>query len=454
MDEIANEARSLTPFAFYARLLGARGGRKRIVERLGPEANDALDEFLNLALDYESRETPSLQGFAAWLRTASAEVKRDMEISRDEVRVMTVHGAKGLEAPIVILADTTTPPEGPNQFQPRLLALNGDGRAPKRLVWVPTKRNDTAIVATARTTTLGEARDEYRRLLYVAMTRAADRLIVCGSVGKQKMPDGCWYQLVEQALTATSELTEEPADFGEGMVCRFRKGTAELEPPLPDVPPTVLAPPPAWLTISMPEERRRKVITPSSDERPVHVVGGTGADRKAALLRGTLVHRLMQSLPDVAPARRAEAARTYLGRAGLDFSEADREGLLAQALAVLNEARFAPLFAPGSRAEVPIVGRLAAADGSPIAVSGQVDRLAVTDREVLIADFKTNRPAPTQLADVPPGYVQQLALYRVLLAKIYPGRAVRAAILWTDVPDLMELSSEAMDAKIADLTSW
>ena len=165
------------------------GGRKQFLARLGPEADDALDEFLNLALDYERRETPSLQGFVAWLRAAQAEVKRDMEMARDEVRVMTVHGAKGLEAPIVILADTTTPPQG--SHPPRLLPLPAQaapGTPAARLGG--RKADDVGPMAAAREAALDEARDEYRRLLYVAMTRAADRLIVCGVDGEQQAAGG------------------------------------------------------------------------------------------------------------------------------------------------------------------------------------------------------------------------------------------------------------------------
>ncbi len=230
LDAIARDAQRLPPFAFYANLLGADKARQRFLSRLGPEANDVIDEFLNLALAYESRETPSLQGFVAWLRTASAEIKRDMEIARDEVRVMTVHGAKGLEAPIVILADTTTEPQGPIQHQPRLLNLPAQDAAPDtpdRLVWMPTKKDDTAPIAAARTTTVNDAVDEYRRLLYVAMTRAADRLIICGSVGENRRPAGCWYDLMAEALKP--HCTEEPADVGEGSVLRFRQTPSEPE---------------------------------------------------------------------------------------------------------------------------------------------------------------------------------------------------------------------------------
>src|SRR4029077_5946708 len=210
LDRYAEWARHLSPFAFYARILGPGRGRARFYGRLGPEAADALDEFLEHALLYERGEAPTLQGFVAWLRAGETQVKRDMDIARDEVRGMTVHGAKGLEAPIVILADTVTPPKGPKE--PRLLRLPIADAAPgtlDRIVWAGRKADDVALVAAARTTAVGAAEDEYRRLLYVAMTRAADRLVVAGARGQNRMPEGCWYQLVASALEP--EAIEEPA---------------------------------------------------------------------------------------------------------------------------------------------------------------------------------------------------------------------------------------------------
>src|SRR3954454_8368474 len=200
LDRYAEWARHLSPFAFYARILGSERGRARFYARLGLEATDALDEFLELALLYERSEAPTLQGFVAWLRAGETQVKRDMDIARDEVRVMTVHGAKGLEAPIVILADTTTPPKGPKE--PRIFPLprNAEPGAPDRLVWAARKAEDVEMVAAARANAAQDAIDEYRRLLYVAMTRAADRLVLAGARGQMKMPDGCWYQLVDNAL--------------------------------------------------------------------------------------------------------------------------------------------------------------------------------------------------------------------------------------------------------------
>jgi ATP-dependent helicase/nuclease subunit A len=179
--------------------------------------------------------------------------------------------------------------------------------------------------------------------------------------------------------------------------------------------------------------------------------GLSDADNRARQ-RGTLVHQLMRSLPDIAADRRSEVAQRLLARQS-DFSPAETDALLGEVLAVLDDPRFAPLFMPGSRAEVPIIGRIDRPTGSPLRVVGQVDRLAVTADSVLIVDFKTNRPAPRRIEEVPAAYSSQLALYRAVLAKLYPGRVLRAALLWTDVPDLMELSAQMLDSALAQVLS-
>ncbi len=444
LDKLAEDARSKTPFAFYAEILGAGGGRRRFLGRLGIEANDALDEFLNLAFEYERRETPSLQGFLAWLREAQTEVKRDMEIARDEVRVMTVHGAKGLETPIVILADTMTSPAGPKP--PRLLGLQGGA-----VVWAGRKADDVPAVAAARQMALDEAKNEYRRLLYVAMTRAADRLIVCGAEGRNKRPEGCWYDLVRNAL---GPFLAEEAD-GEGKVLRYRKeGAGPLSADAVAVADEekVTAPQdlPSWLRQPVPAEAARaRPLSPSSafDEEigRAAMSGVSAAERQKALERGRLVHRLMESLPDIPPPRRKSAAEGYLGSAARDFSPAEQAELARHALAILDAPNFAEVFAPGSRAEVPIIGRIPRDDGDPLAVTGQVDRLAVTGEAVLIADYKTDGAVPQRLDDVPPSYLAQLALYRAVVSCIYPDKTVRAALIFTNGPVLLEMPAASMD---------
>jgi ATP-dependent helicase/nuclease subunit A len=260
--------------------------------------------------------------------------------------------------------------------------------------------------------------------------------------------------LVSAALKPLS--VAEPADDGDGTVWRYRK-----VPPVArqaDFDFIAAAPVPAqpsWLDCDAPAQAAPvRLLSPASayDEAASTRVraGGGRIDREKARARGTLVHRLLQSLPDIAPQARTEAARRHFARTASALSVEERELVLDQVHNVLDDPRFAGLFLPGSRAEVPIVGRLA---GGVLMVSGQVDRLAVTRESVLIADYKTNRPAPQRLDDVPPAYVTQLALYRAVLLQLYPEKAIRAALVWTDVPDLMEISAASLEAALTAVTS-
>ncbi len=499
-------ARHDRPFAFFAWLLGPEQGRGKIFARLGLEAADALDEFLELALEYETHEAPSLQGFVAWLRSATTVVKRDMETTRDEVRVMTVHGAKGLEAPVVILADTTTPPKG--SHQPTLLEIE-----PTCIVWAGRRDQDVGAVAAARQAALDENEHEHRRLLYVAMTRAAEHLIVCGCHGKKKPNPDCWYDLVRKGLDGLPGFEEirdgeatrwryrkvgestatqctafacaHPPLQGEGRTAEGSPGWGDSDarhaeapspPPGPltraDLPPpgggdpsplqNALVDLPAWLTTPAPTDVTRSVtVSPSSAYDDALAPQAAPRQRNAAqeqaqaqaLARGTLIHRLLQSLPDIEPARREAAAHSFLARAAAAFSTDERDRFVCQTLAIFADPRFAELFASGSRAEVPIVGRLRSTGGSEILVSGQIDRLAITPHAVLIADYKTNRDPPTNVDAAPWAYVGQLALYRAVLSKIYPDRPIRAALVWTEPPDLMELPANMLDQAVVRITS-
>jgi ATP-dependent helicase/nuclease subunit A len=283
------------------------------------------------------------------------------------------------------------------------------------------------------------------------MTRAAERLVVCGSKGPNKIPDGCWYQLAEDALRG--DCVSEPADVGSDEVLRYRKGNIPETGPAQCETPVEKISLPAWLTRDAPTDKSAmRSVTPSSavDEdtaRPFAVAG-----IKKALLRGSLTHRLMQSQPDNLAAHRAKTAHDYLAHRGGELTGEVRKAISDEVVRVLDHQHFRELFGPSSRAEVPIIGRVMAG-GELVRVSGQVDRLAVTPGAVLIGDFKTNRPAPRRIEDVPEGYIMQLARYRAVLAKIYPDRPIRAALIWTEVPDLMELSEETLDNALARVTS-
>ena len=430
---------SETPFAFYAWLLGGDGGRARILRRLGHEANDALDEFLELALNYERKAPASLQGFMAWLRTADLEVKRDMEISRDEVRVMTVHGAKGLEASVVFLVDTTTSPSDTQRL--KLINLpqgNADPHAPGVVVWAGRKAEDPPAVVAARAAMLGDTEDEYRRLLYVAMTRAADRLIVGGCLpgNMRSVRPLSWYDLITKGL-AGSDLQLQEIETAIGRVKRYTRAEETAPSAAARCGAAAAGADGAAQLAADPGaagDFRRKACCgpptpPTASSHPVRTAESL-TQRARALQRGTLVHRLLQSLPDIAAERRREAALAYLARNADGWTEEERQALAESTLALIADARFAPVFAPGSRAEVSIVGRLERPGGRPALVSGQIDRLVVTDSEVLIVDFKTNHAPPSRPDEAPRGYVRQLALYRAVLAQaLSPAAGPRRAAL-------------------------
>src|ERR1700691_1431431 len=310
---------------------------------------------------------------------------------------------------------------------------------------------------TTREAMLTETEDEYRRLLYVAMTRAADRLIVggCKPGNMNTVRKFSWYDLIVKGLDR-SGLHLQEIETPEGMVKRYSRvedmtaaPDAAVTAPIA-LPATAL---PAWLRAPAPPEAPADHLLRPSDpaggEDHRMRTGESAALRARALLRGTLVHRLLQSLPDIAAERRRDAALGYLASNAGQWTTDDREALAAEVLAVIEDPRFAAVFAAGSRAEVAIVGRLDRPGRPPALVSGQIDRLAVTAAEVLIVDYKTNHAPPRLPAGAPAAYVRQLALYRAVLRKLYPLRPVRAALLWTETADLMEISAPALAAHLS-----
>jgi ATP-dependent helicase/nuclease subunit A len=375
LEQCERRAPAETPFAFYAWLLGGDGGRARMLRRLGHEANDALDEFLELALNYERKAPASLQGFMAWLRAADLEVKRDMEISRDEVRVMTVHGAKGLESSVVFMVDTTTSPSDTQRL--RLINLPQGNSAPHAsgvVVWAGKKADDPAAVAAARTAMLADTEDEYRRLLYVAMTRAADRLIVGGCMpgNMNTVRKSSWYDLIDRGL-ANSALELRELETPHGKVKRYFRlddvAPSTGEAAAPTSAPIAL---PSWLRMAAsPEASAESPLRPSDpadhDSHRIRTAESM-TSRARALQRGTLVHRLLQSLPEIDVTRRRDAAAGYLARNAGDWTEEERKALAEQILSLIADSRFAAVFASGSRAEVSIVGRLERAGQAPALV--------------------------------------------------------------------------------------
>jgi ATP-dependent helicase/nuclease subunit A len=283
------------------------------------------------------------------------------------------------------------------------------------------------------------------------MTRAADRLIVCGADGERKRPDGCWYDLIRRALDPY--LVEE--SDGDEKVWRFRKTavTAIAAPAALTKTATKLERPefPLWLRQTAPVQSSRPApLSPSSAfaEDIRRAAPEAARDRQKALQRGQIVHRLMQSLPDLPQPARRPALERYLANAARSLSASEQAEIARQVFGIVEDSNFAEVFAAGSRPEVPIVGRIARAGGEPILVSGQVDRLSVSADDVLTIDYKTDSTVPGQLENVPAAYVTQLALYRAVLSQIYPAKRVRAALLFSGGPRLIEIPLPVMDAAL------
>ncbi|MGE0715185.1 MAG: 3'-5' exonuclease, partial [Alphaproteobacteria bacterium] len=437
MAERRDRADTATPFDFLAETLGPRGGRRRLLGRLGPDAADPIDELLSLAQLHARSHAPSLQGFVHWLDVQAAEVKREVESGADAVRVMTVHGAKGLQAPIVFLPDTAqVPTRGPALLW---------GAAPDGtdvVLWPPRVEFDDAFCTGLRAEARRRAAEEYRRLLYVAMTRAEDRLIVCGWRGPKAPPGDNWHALVASAFDRAGLGESVPAEDGEGSVLCY-DDPGEPRPEERATPAERTGAEPAWLTAPAPAEPTpSRPLVPS---RPVEEAPAprspVGDDGGLAFRRGNLIHRLLQTLPDLPPERREAACRQFLALPAHGIDGATQAAWTAETLAVLAAPEAAALFAAPGLAEVPIVGRI-----GTDAISGTIDRLVVTADAVVILDYKTNRPPPVVEAGVPPAYLRQMAAYRAAIARIYPGRPVRCALLWTDGPRLMWLSDAALAA--------
>jgi ATP-dependent helicase/nuclease subunit A len=433
------------PYALLSECLGPLGGRARLFARLGPEAAEPVDELLGAALLHAAGHPPSLQGFLHWLRLSAAEVKREAEAAGDSVRIMTVHGSKGLEAPLVILPDTTSlPPEE------RGFCWAKDEQTGADLpLWQPNKDFRCNAVEVLRAAQAEKRAQEYNRLLYVALTRACDRLLICGWQTAREQ-EGSWYQLVERGMQA---LEAEADDFrawpGQALVFEAEQAGLGTAPPS-TIEETVPALPawagqaPYWRPTKLaPEPALPRPLAPS---RPEGIdFGPVPAARSPLALaarpdrfgRGLAMHALLQHLPGLPPDEWEEAAHSYAARPALGL--ADPEQLAAEAIAILENPDLAPLFGPGSRAEQPVSGVVGAQ-----VVSGQIDRLAILPDRVLIADYKTGRPA--QSADsVPVLYVRQMAAYRALLRQIYPSRRVDCTLIWTDGPRLMRLPDDLLD---------
>lgn len=461
-----NEAGYKPAVDFYATVLGRDGVRRAMMARLGPEAGEIIDEFMNFVLAQERTGAGDLESFLAILSAGGPEIKREMDQIRDEVRIMTVHAAKGLEAPIVFLVDSGSEPFN-TAHRPHLVAYPPQTGAWEGKGWL------WRAGAALKNTVLGaldqefaeRAEEEYRRLLYVGMTRAEDRLIVCGYHGTRGPNGLTWHRLVREGL----ERSEATVTFDNAIIgveaLRYRitqgvpvkgkakaQGKTEPDLPLPFDPAVRLAPP-ADMPRPLSPSGAALLIEPGPERDTLSrspVFDGT-QEPGLAIRRGLAVHKMLQMLPAVPAGERAAGARTWLERTAADWPHEECEEALGAVFRILSDPDFAPVFAEGSRAEVPVMGTIAI-KGRDHLVSGVIDRLAVTGSDVLVVDYKTNRPPPRTAQEVPSGHVAQMALYRELLRPLYPRHSIRCALLYTEAARLIVLGEDVMAASLARLS--
>ena len=454
-----NKADSEGLYDVYCGFLNARTSTgesrwARVLARLGEEARDPAEAFLGRALEHEREHGGAMASFVASLQGEETQLKREMNTDRDEVQVMTVHASKGLERPVIILPDTTRSP-ATGKGEPIF------SHAEAGLIWSQRKTEDPPLVAAMRETDAAKVQAEHGRLLYVALTRARDRLIVCGwrqGRGTGSVAQDSWYTQLAAQWTG-NDWTEFETPLSarvEGVGAGLRLGGAPISLGGHDRAAAAAISLPVWATEpAIAEAGALRAIAPSrllaedgAAEAVISPLLDPGGHR---FRRGEIIHKLLETLPDLAADRRRDAASRFV-TAQPDIDGAMQSVIIEETLGTLDHPDFAALFGPGSRAEVALAGT---APGLPpgTKVRGQVDRLVVTDHEVLIVDYKTNRPPPLDVGGVARVYLSQMAAYRALLRSLHPGKTVRCALLWTDAARLMEIPAELMDGVLSGANS-
>lgn len=418
--ELTNRFDYIRPYELYNYVLVNMEGRRKFIARMGQEVEDALDEFINLTLDYERSHIPDLQGFISWFCRNQVVIKRESEEAQtDAVRLMTVHHSKGLQAPIVFLPDTIQLPT----------VKNGQGFLYDDIAYYPLNKDsyDDNCLRIKEVET-EKMLEEYRRLLYVALTRAEDCLFICGYSNTEKISDDAWFKLCKDCLEGIGVKQDKITEYhSESVVAKETKQR--------HFDTTVSYPAEEW--IGAPVSQESPLSKPYTPSNPLE---DEDADSSSPLnetgnfyLRGSLIHKILQFI-DGNDEDKAGTISAFLAKCSDDFSPRQRENIKAEIMSLLENPRFKDIFGTASRAEVAVAGVV---DGKII--SAQLDRLVVLPDKVMVVDFKTNRPAAEDIASTPPVYIKQLQTYTRLMQEIYPTKAVEGYILWTNETRLMRV---------------
>ncbi|MEM6373091.1 MAG: double-strand break repair helicase AddA [Pseudomonadota bacterium] len=410
----------LRPYDLIERVLTRHGGRARLLARLGTEAEDGINALLSQALAYERASVPSLTGFLAWMETDDLEIKRQIDSASNQIRVMTVHGAKGLEAPIVILPECG---ERKTEVRDEIITIDD------LPVWKMPSNAQPDVMVDRLNAMKDAQREESLRLLYVALTRAEKWLIVAAS-GELAKDGNDWHQRIESGMQKADALQLD-TPVGAGLRMEHGNWDMTAAAALSDTGQT-RDPLPAYFDTPAPEPVKDPGTLSPSDLGGAKALPGEGMDEDTAKAYGTLVHSLLETGGvDV-----ASSTSSLL-------DDSLRNAARAEALAVLNSRDLAHLFAPDTLAEVSIT-----APFGDRRLHGTIDRLIITPDDIHIIDFKSNRTVPPTAADCPVGVLRQMAAYSVAIAQIYPDRVQRLSILWTRTGELMQLPHDMVMAAL------
>lgn len=423
LSELLAKTDFISPYALFADVLYARGGMRRMAARLGMHVTEVLEIFLSEALSYEEAAPPSLEEFCYLLSMSTQEWKSEQEQLANEVRILTVHGAKGLEAPVVFLVDSTSEPQ--LKENDKLVSIKGIP------VMLPSDKEDTALTAELKETIRKEMAEEYRRLLYVALTRAKHELYITGVQPlKGRVSVTCWYGLAEAGMDRL------PCSVDESGMKTYDVAGEPLRDSKERHPAPEMKELPAYMDQLPTAEPMHTIHNPSHMEEIAEIVPGwalTDGERNARRERGVLIHRLLEVLSSVSLPLREAVGKKIVGQHLPTLSAKEQDALVAQVLALMQHPDYADIFSSEALSEVPIAGML---EGRVI--SGQIDCLVITDDKIKVVDYKTglwekDKPVSKQ-------YLNQMQTYAALLQEAYPGKIIQSYLLFTEGPELVELN--------------
>ena len=436
-------ADKLPPYEYFNFILEKENARHLILSRLGEEAVDPISEFLNLAIKFESNSPATLEGFIYWLETGKVEIKRDLsDEAGNAVRVLTVHGAKGLQAPVVFLPDTTWE----TRTSDDIYWIQDKPGEYHSLVWGPYRNQHNSLIENEKLRLKEKQDEEKKRLLYVAMTRAQDHLYICGWKNKNSTSENCWYTMISNAFPMAAEVVDDPNlnGFNKDNKMKVKRITSKNTSTVNTKTSKNISPIselPAWTStdfsdVVAKEHQESDGVTRKTE---LEVTSPLEYEKIDKYQKGKIVHTLLQFLPELPPNKREKTAKKYLEQRVLSLDKKARDDLLRKTLAVINHPELSFAFDQTAIAEAPIYGTV-----KNIGVTAQIDRLLVKEDRVIIIDYKSNMEIPQDPLGVPKMYLRQLATYKKLVRDIYPDRQSECFIIWTEVPTLMKIEEDIL----------